>query len=424
MKAHQAVASCPVVTPAGSPVRVLSLCCLYPNPLHPGQGLFVQRRLRHLAELTEVMVVAPFAVVQYGNQSGSRMRLREQLCPVRRQDAEMTVLQPRWFYPPLSGSLSACWLFVRLLPMLVRLRREFPYEVIDTHFGHPEGVAGALLSTALKVPFTMTLRGNEPKHSRSRLGRFWMSWALRRAARVFTVSARLRDFAIKLGAAPENVKMVPNGIDASIFYPRDRATCRTRYGFDPGRPLVFSAGALVERKGHHRIVRALASLRDKGARPQLAIAGARGPEGAFEEKLRLLVAELGMEADVRFLGQTPPEGLAELMSASDVFCLASTNEGWPNVVHEALACGAPVVATNVGAVPEMLPDERYGVIVPVNDRTALERGLARALAGRWDRQAIAAWGQARSWGHVAGEVLEQMRELLGRHRDNESCDAG
>jgi glycosyltransferase involved in cell wall biosynthesis len=112
------------------------------------------------------------------------------------------------------------------------------------------------------------------------------------------------------------------------------------------------------------------------------------------------------------------------MSASDVFCLASTNEGWPNVVHEALACGAPVVATDVGAVPEMLPDERYGVIVPVNDRTALERGLARALAGRWDRQAIAAWGQARSWGHVAGEVLEQMRELLGRHRDNESCDAG
>jgi len=294
----------------------------------------------------------------------------------------------------------------------MRLRREFSFDVIDTHFGHPEGVAGGLLSALLGVPFTMTLRGNEPKHSRSSLERFWMGWALRRAQRVFTVSARLREFAIGLGADSGKVKVVPNGIDASVFYPRDRAAARRKYGLSPDRPVILSAGALVERKGHHRIIQALTDLTKGGVRPQLAIAGASGPEGAFEQELRALVRKLALEADVRFLGQATPDVLAELMSAADVFCLASTNEGWPNVVHEALACGAPVVATDVGAIPQMLPDPRYGVIVPVNDQTALHRGLQSALDRRWDREEISAWGQARGWRQVAAEVLEQMQEML------------
>lgn len=413
MKADQTLAQAPAVPHRGEgAVRVLSLCCTYPNPLQPGQGVFVQRRLQHLAELTRVMVVAPFAVFQYGNQNGARVRIGESRCPARRTDDGITVLHPRWFYTPLSGSLTACWLFLRLAPMFMRLRREFSFDVIDTHFGHPEGVAGGLLSALLGVPFTMTLRGNEPKHSRTSLERFWMRWALRRAQRVFTVSARLREFAIGMGADSGKVKVVPNGIDASVFYPRDRAAARRKHGLSPDRPVILSAGALVERKGHHRIIQALTDLAKDGVRPQLAIAGASGPEGAFEQELHALVRKLGLEADVRFLGQASPDGLAELMSAADVFCLASTNEGWPNVVHEALACGAPVVATDVGAIPQMLPDSRYGVIVPVNDQAALHRELQDALDRRWNREDISAWGHARGWHQVAAEVLEQMQEML------------
>jgi teichuronic acid biosynthesis glycosyltransferase TuaC len=397
--------------------RILSLCCLYPNPLYPSQGLFVQRRLQHLAELAEVKVISPFAVLQYGRPSGKRLQLGGQGCPAHRQDGDLSVLHPRWFYPPLSGSWTAFWLFLQLLPMVARIRKEFPFEIIDTHFGHPDGVAGALLSSVLHVPFTMTLRGNEPKHSRSRLGRFWMRWALRRASGVFAVSGRLRQFAIELGAEPGKVKVIPNGIDAAVFFPRDRAACRVRHGFAPDRPLILSAGALVERKGHHRVIQALALMSADGAKPQLAIAGGRGPEGSHEDQLRNLVSGLGLEEAVRFLGPVAPETMAELMSAADVSCLASTNEGWPNVVHEALACGTPVVATDVGAVPDMLAGGRYGVIVPVNDQAALQGGLEEALRRKWDRQAIAAWGQARGWRQVACEVLEAMQAIIRADQD-------
>ena len=90
------------------------------------------------------------------------------------------------------------------------------------------------------------------------------------------------------------------------------------------------------------------------------------------------------------MGPLEPGALAEVMSAADVFCLASTNEGWPNVVHEALACGAPVVATDVGAVPELLDRGALRRIVPSNDplalRRALQEALRRELGPRRDRR--------------------------------------
>jgi glycosyltransferase involved in cell wall biosynthesis len=401
---------------AGSP-RILSLCCLYPNPAYPAQGVFVQRRLQHLARLTPVRVVAPLGIVHYGRPPGKRLCPSRRICGAERWDGAIPVLHPRWFYPPFSGSFLGFWLFLQLLQPLRRLRRDFPFEILDTHFGYPEGIAGCLLAQAFGLPFTMTLRGNEPKHSRGALERQWMGWALRRASRVFAVSERLRQFAIGLGAVPENVKTIPNGVDAGVFWQHDRESCRRKYGFPPDGRLILSAGALVERKGHHRAIRALAAIPAGEAPVQLAVAGSPGPEGQYEKELRQLVSSLGLEDRVHFLGAIPADALAEVMSAADVLCLASSNEGWPNVVHEALACGTPVVATDVGAIPEMLGGGRFGIIVPVNSQAKLEQALRAALDRDWDRAAIAEWGQKRSWNHVAAEVFDQMREIVAReHR--------
>jgi teichuronic acid biosynthesis glycosyltransferase TuaC len=403
------------VAPAAEPSRrprILSLCCLYPNPVAPAQGIFVQRRLQHLAELCDVQVLAPCAIIQYGSAPGKRLRTGSNAPPPRSGDTRLPVHHPRWLYPPLSGSLMGWWLFLQMIGPVTRLRREFPFEIIDAHFGHPEGLAACLLARWFGVPFTVTFRGNEPKHSRSRLERFWMSWTIRRADRILTVSERLREFAVHMGGAPGKVKVIPNGVDAGIFWRRDQERCRRKYEFPLDCPLIVSAGALVERKGHHRAIHAIQSLASRGINACLAIAGGPGPEGHYEAKLRSLVAELHLEQQVRFLGPIPADSMAEVMSAADVLCLSSTNEGWPNVVHEALACGAPVVATDVGAVSEMLGAGRYGIIVPVNDQDKLEAALEAALHRDWDRAAIAEWGQSRAWEHVAAEVLDEMRTIV------------
>jgi len=144
----------------------------------------------------------------------------------------------------------------------------------------------------------------------------------------------------------------------------------------------------------------------------LVVAGGTGGEDSFEAELRRMIADLGIEDRVRFLGHVENTQMPELMSAVDLLCLASTREGWPNVVHEALGCGAPAVATDVGGIPDLLPSERYGLIVPVGNQAALEDALARALKMPWDHAAISIWGQSRSWNNVAREVLAEMAKTI------------
>jgi teichuronic acid biosynthesis glycosyltransferase TuaC len=98
-----------------------------------------------------------------------------------------------------------------------------------------------------------------------------------------------------------------------------------------------------------------------------------------------------------------------------VFCLASDVEGWPNVVHEALSCGTPVVVTRVGAVPEMVPSDHLGRIVPVQDQPALVDALQHALLHVWNRDAIARWGRLRGWDRVADEVYAELRLAQRKH---------
>jgi teichuronic acid biosynthesis glycosyltransferase TuaC len=109
------------------------------------------------------------------------------------------------------------------------------------------------------------------------------------------------------------------------------------------------------------------------------------------------------------------EGIAEVMSASDIFCIASRQEGWPNVVHEAMACGAPIVATDVGALTDMVPSQEYGYVVPFNDPEQLAEALRNALNRSWDRPRITQLAHSRSWVQVAREVVDEMQRVVSRN---------
>ena len=389
-------------------VRVLSLSTVFPRPAEENLGGFVRSRLQHVAKLLQVKVVAPVPVADYAARTWEAARI-----PASRQDEALEVFYPRWFYPPHGGFLNAWFLAARLLPYVRRLRHEYRFQVIDSHFGHPEGTAAALLSAALHVPFTITLRGNEPMHAAFGGRRRWMRWAFRRAARIITVSESLRKFAVSLGAEADRVHTIPNGIDTGLFYPRDYAAMRARFGIPMDRPAILSAGYLIERKGHHRVIRALAELRRQGSPAELWIVGGPGREGQFEARIHAEVRQHGLEGVVHFTGAVPPAVLAGYMSAADIFCLASSREGWPNVVHEAMGCGAPVVTCDVGGVRDMVAAAEYGIVIPAGDQAALTAALAEALRKNWDRRRIAQWGGSRSWTQVAAETAQVLCEAAG-----------
>jgi glycosyltransferase involved in cell wall biosynthesis len=272
-----------------------------------------------------------------------------------------------------------------------------------------------MLSIVTGLPMVVTLRGNETMHANYPVRRWLMTWMLGRASLVITLSRRLRDFAISAGVPPEKVVVIPNGIDQEIFYPREKYQVRCRLGIPGESRVIISVGSLIERKGHHRIIAAAAELRRQGIPVVVLIAGGAGREGDFHDVLTRQASNCNDPEMVRFMGLLSPTELAELMSAADVFCLASTREGWPNVVHEALACGTPVVATDVGAVPEMLPDDRLGIVVPPNDPDALLVALRQSLEKDWDHAHISRFGQSRGWDQVAREVLFGMHTVLNKN---------
>lgn len=391
-------------------LKILSLSTEYPNPVEPGKGLFVHARLQGIAVEAELTVIAPVALLDYANPEGHLFA--GFTIPKLRKDDGVRVLHVRWLYPPFGGWLNAFFLYLRLLWPLARLRSRRAVDLIDAHFTHPEGIAAALLGRTLGIPFMITMRGSELRYQRHRLKRTWMAWALRRANRVITVSDGLRALAVELGANPAAVKTVPNGVNSDIFFRRDREACRRVHGIPKDALVVLSAGDLARIKGHHRVMEALRSLVDGGLPAHLLIAGGVGRSGQYAATLRARVTELGLEDRVRFIGAAPQNTLAELMSAADVFCLASASEGWPNVVNEALACGAPVVATDVGAVRQMLPSARFGIVTPVNDIPSLGAALREALTRAWDHAAISRWGRSRSWNQVAKEVLEEAAQVV------------
>ncbi len=120
-------------------------------------------------------------------------------------------------------------------------------------------------------------------------------------------------------------------------------------------------------------------------------------EGDWGGRLRQQVEALGLEGRVHFLGTIHPEALREPLSAADVFVLSTRNEGWANVLLEAMACGLPVVTTDVGGNAEVVARPELGTVVPFDDAPALQQALGDALARQWDGEAILAYARDNGW---------------------------
>lgn len=390
-------------------MRVLVLTRVYPNPAQPTYGVFVRERVRRVAERCDVQVLAPIprfvldAMVH---------RIPRQHVPQVEQQGALTVHHPSALsIPGAAKSLDGLLYFLSLLPFLHRLRRRFAFELIDAHFGYPDGVAAVLLGRALRCPVTITLRGSEAILLRHRLRCWQLGFALRHA-QVIAVSESLGTLARRLGAPPERVRVIPNGIDAGVFHPGDRDEARERLGLPQDRSIVVSVGAFVTGKGHERVLATLPAL--VAQRPELLYVAAGNPGGASSRlpAIRRLVCRLGIGDHVRLVVARPHGEIAWWLRAADVFCLATDREGWPNALCEALACGLPVVTTRVGGNAHIVRDGLDGYLIPFFDAHAFAAAIVRALDAPWDRRAIAARAAGRTWERVAGEVMETFHAVL------------
>lgn len=380
-------------------LRVLTISTTFPNPVQPRFGIFVARRTAHIAQLVTVSVVSPVSWF-----TGVRLSRSALECPRREQCGELPVFYPRW--PNIPGGNPTNSLLLAASIVRIATRHALDFDIIDSHFGYIDGVATAVAAAVLCKPFVVTLRGSELLHAKFALRRKTMSWALRRAAHVIAVSEELAGLAAKLGVPSGRITVIPNGVDHHVFSPQ------VQLRVSEGKKRILSVGNIIPLKGQKRIIKSLADLRRNGINAELTIIGGSPGGSAYRSELESLILDLALSEHVNFAGSLSPEQVAAHMSSANVFCLASEREGCPNVVREALACGLPVVATRVGGVPDLIPNDEYGYVVPPGDQEELTRSLEAALLKEWNRDVIARWGGSRTWQQVAAEVVQVLEQIL------------
>jgi glycosyltransferase involved in cell wall biosynthesis len=190
------------------------------------------------------------------------------------------------------------------------------------------------------------------------------------------------------------VHVVPNGIDVTVFRPRPRLATRMQLGFDEGRalPLFVTAGRLERGKGIHHAIRALALLAHRGRPARLAVVGS-GPD---RERLERVAHEFGLESRVDFLGAQPHEVLAGYLAAADAFLFPTElNEAAPLAPLQALACGTPLIASDIGSIPGLIGSaEENGLLVPAGEPEPLAEAMQRILEDADFQQRLSVAGVA------------------------------
>jgi glycosyltransferase involved in cell wall biosynthesis len=365
-------------------MKVLTFSTLYPNAARPAHGIFVETRLRQLVASGQIQssVVAPvpwfpFTHPAFGAYSAQARAPRAET----RNGIE--VLHPRFpMLPKIGMTLSPLLLYRAVRPFVERLHRERGFDLIDAHYFYPDGVAAAMLGQRLDVPTVITARGSDVNLiAQYRLPRRLIRWAARQAAAVVTVSQALKDKLVALGVEHERIHVLRNGVDLELFHPNDQE--RLRAELDLRRPTLLSVGNLLAFKGHGLVIEALSLL----PQCELVIAGEGPDRAAFEA----LARQRGVSERVRFVGSLDQQDLRRYYCAADALVLASSREGWPNVLLEAMACGTPVIATAVGGVPEIVTSTEAGVVVATR-RFAEQFGWEATSKGQLQlfRQVLAA----------------------------------
>jgi len=426
MAAHSATATVPEPSapprvdsrsppaPPTRPIRLLTFSTLYPNPAQPNHGVFVENRLRHLVAsgAAESTVLAPVPWFPGRGPDGHPKAWFPEIpiCEIRHGIA---VHHPRFLAVPGIGMLSNPYTLHRAARwMLARMVADgFAFDAIDAHYLYPDGVAAVWLARDYGVPVVLTARGSDTSQlPHYRIPGQLIRAAIARADALIAVSAALKDGLVALGAPPEKVTVLRNGVDLDVFRPvADRAAARAELGFDG--PTLLSVGLLIERKRHHLTIQALALL--PGYR--LVIAG----EGPERSALEALARRLGVADRVRLIGPVPHARLPLYYSAADVMVLASSREGWANVLLESMACGTPVVATAAWGSREAIAAPEAGVVVDEATPAALAGAIRRVLDASLDRAQTRGYAERFSWNETTKGQIALFRRILWQTRKEE-----
>ncbi len=384
---------------------------LFPSQAFPVFGTFCMERARALAEHADVrvMVPTPYFPSWLPGREGWKKWTRVERMGVMQPGIRVTY--PR--YVSIPG--TATWLQGVAMAHSAGRELEANFEgwkpdIIDGHFAFPDGYAATKLGLAIGVPVVVTCHGSDLRQFPDiPIAGNMTRWTLRTANRVISVSTELMRRSIELGCPADRAIFLTNGVDPNKFAVRTQADCRARFGLPANRKIGVHVGNLIDLKDQSLVIRALAEIRKQGeAVPLLVLVG----DGPNRQRLTDEVKQLELENDVMLVGQRPHDEVAHWMGAADWLLLSSSAEGWATVYFEAMACGRPVITSNVSSAKDAINQPAYGMVVEPRTPEAFASAMIEASHRQFEAAMIRAYAEQHSWSQWAERAMEIFQTVL------------
>lgn len=404
--------------------HVLAISTIYPNPASPAFGGFVARSLEGLAQRRmrsdsaagpwRVSVVNPIGLPPLGLASAvARYKALNEL-EERDHQGGVDIYRPRFtLIPRIGARRNASAIAKAALPIVRAIHAETPIDLLDAEYFFPDGPAAAIIARELGLPLSIKARGSDINYwGELSFARTQILEAAQQAAGLLSVSRALAREMVTLGMPRDKITVHYTGLDRDRFRPLDHTQLRSQLGSELGIPLPDNAplfacvGALNHRKGHDIAIRALDQLSTDYPEARLLLVG-KGDEAA---DLVALAKQLGLATRVCLTGSVNHNLLPLILSAADVMVLPTQSEGLANAWVEAIACGTPIVTSDVGGARELVTSDITGRLVKRTPE-AVAKAIRSILSNPPDPQDVAASVEHFDWVTHAEKLAEYFDSL-------------
>lgn len=391
-------------------MKVLLVTNLFPSEADPERGVFTLQLAKQLAKHCDLTVVCPlpwfpkWKIFSYLKKWYVFAKV-----PFHYQIEGVTVYSPKYpMIPKVSETLQARLMTVGLKRCISKLHKQHSFDVINSHWFYPDSVSVDTISQVLNIPHIATGLGCDVNHDLFDKDKRQAILNMTSRAKALTVvSSDLKKVLVDENVPSEKIHTLPNGVDVTQFKRQDKQQCREILGLKTSQKIILYVGRLSEEKNIARLIEALSMLKNTNERQDLYIVG----DGPLRETLEKLTKNLGLGQQVNFVGKVEHALVATWMGAADLFCLPSIREGCPNVVLEALGSGRPVIASNVGGIPDMVSD-RTGILFQPLDISDIAHSFEQALERNWNSEEIANSVKQLTWENAALSYLSVYKKAI------------
>ncbi|MHB8100643.1 MAG: glycosyltransferase [Methanosarcina sp.] len=371
-------------------MRVLEVCQEFPNRYYPQLGTFIKQSIDSIAnqkvDITVVSpkpLVLPFSAFPYHNFS--KLPRIEHTEKYDLHYPRYVYAVPKKYFYPITG-ISYAHFVSRYAIKNIKPKP----DLIHAHFSYPDGFGMIGLAKKWNIPLVISALGTIERkvaYEGSYTSRQIIK-AMNFADKVLSVSEDLKLHIVNLGINENNVIVVPNGVDTEKFKPAGKENARKLLNLPLDKNIILFVGALRSIKGVDYLIEAAKNFVDSNTELYLV-----GRDDGLKKSLKKMAQDFKITDFIKFIGPVNHEDIPLWVSASDILVLPSLSEGRPNVVLEALACEVPVVATDVGGIPELIINGETGYLVPAKNPLELSEKVNKLLGDENQREKMGKFGR-------------------------------